>query len=718
MKGKKFFRSKQNLFIVKLFAGRFYRKTVSVFATITKATVFCRRKSRIKKLIRTILSFFYRHKQSALAGLLILFLIILGIKELKRQVIRAASYTWTQTAWTGGATTNNANHPDDQSGWSEYSSKDANVSAGDSVTLVESALSKTETNDSDFGIGATIQTQINGTGDTASVELSTYFSPIITGSQDGYSFGRDQDVKVSGDYAYVVNDVQDFRVLDISDPANPSVVGTYNTPTGGMGVDLQGNYAFVANSEYNLEILDVSDPQNITEVGTYSTSSIINGIDVEGNYAYLTCGSNGLYIIDISNPSNPTLVGIANESTDVFYKVKVVGSYAYVTDGLAGLRIIDVSDPANPVLIGTYNTPYVARGVDISGSYAYVADEQSGLQIIDISDPANPVLAASYETNWAYDVSIYGSYAYVGDGRTAGEFKLLVFDISDSQNPNLKGSCDSLSDDVLSVYALDNKVYLANDDAGLFIVQPNIYYSSGSFVSGVITISNTQFASINWTAILPSGTSLEIKARSATDANMSDASDWSSCSALTNGQDLSDSDCVTDGNDYVQYQVTFASTSPIYTPSFNAIEFNYLAYTQGTLISSPYNSSDAANILASLAWTETVPANTEIKFQIRTAPDNAGSPGTWSDWLGPSSSTDYYVDPNGGETINSLHTDSANDQWVQYKVYLESTNGKNTPALLSTSLTYVVNAPPEIRKGILLLLLNTGTALAGLLAPL
>ena len=57
----------------------------------------------------------------------------------------------------------------------------------------------------------------------------------------------------------------------------------------------------------------------------------------------------------------------------------------------------------------------------------------------------------------------------------------------------------------------------------------------------------------------------------------------------------------------------------------------------------------------------------DIVFQLRTAADSGGAPDTWSDWLGPTGTDDYYDDPRGGDAINATHADGASDQWIQYR---------------------------------------------------
>jgi hypothetical protein len=112
------------------------------------------------------------------------------------------------------------------------------------------------------------------------------------------------------------------------------------------------------------------------------------------------------------------------------------------------------------------------------------------------------------------------------------------------------------------------------------------------------------------------------------------------------------------------------------------------------LISASFDTGDADSFIGDISWTETVSGSDEVKFQIRTAPDNGGSPGTWSGWLGPTNSSDYYTTPAGSNTINSAHTDATDDQWVQYKMVMDF-SALTGPTVEDVTVTYVANSAPD-----------------------
>lgn len=96
---------------------------------------------------------------------------------------------------------------------------------------------------------------------------------------------------------------------------------------------------------------------------------------------------------------------------------------------------------------------------------------------------------------------------------------------------------------------------------------------------------------------------------------------------------------------------------------------------------------------ANTTWTDVIwqatstDASHYLRFQLRTAPDNAGSPGTWTEWLGPDGSDSYFSDPTGDGLANQIHRDGTDDQWVQYRAFLYGTT-ESSPILEQIDLRY------------------------------
>ena len=263
-------------------------------------------------------------------------------------------------------------------------------------------------------------------------------SPTLIGSY--YNWGMTQDIFVDGDYVYASGAFYGLYIIDISNPALPSLASFYSESSGIFDVWVSGDFAYLANWGNGLLVLNVTDPTSPSLAGSCDTPDFARSVVVSGDYCYIADDESGLQVIDITDPTAPTLVG-AYDTPGNALGVFVCGDFAYIADGSSGgLQVINITVPSSPSFVGWYNTPGTAWSVEVSGNYAYVADATSGLQVLDITDPSFPSYVSSYDTpDQAYDLSVSGNFAYLADPLTG----LMVMNITDPSQPSLVGSYDS-----------------------------------------------------------------------------------------------------------------------------------------------------------------------------------------------------------------------------------------------------------------------------------
>ncbi len=75
------------------------------------------------------------------------------------------------------------------------------------------------------------------------------------------------DVKVSLNYAYVVDYYSDFRVVNVANPASPYEVGYYHMPGAGYSLAISGSYAYIAIYAGGLLVLNIANPADPVEIG-------------------------------------------------------------------------------------------------------------------------------------------------------------------------------------------------------------------------------------------------------------------------------------------------------------------------------------------------------------------------------------------------------------------------------------------------------------------
>jgi len=134
------------------------------------------------------------------------------------------------------------------------------------------------------------------------------------------------------------------------------------------GVAVSGTHAYVAAGDYGLQVIDITNPANPQIVGSVHTPGLAGGVAVSGSYAYVA-DRYSLQVIDITNPAIPQIVGSAGTPGQAG-GVTVSGTHAYVTANDYGLQVIDITNPASPQIVGSVDTPGHASGVAVSGTHA------------------------------------------------------------------------------------------------------------------------------------------------------------------------------------------------------------------------------------------------------------------------------------------------------------------------------------------------------------
>ncbi|NOY74124.1 MAG: hypothetical protein GXP14_17450 [Gammaproteobacteria bacterium] len=504
-----------------------------------------------------------------------------------------------------------------------------------------------------------------------------------------------RSVQISGNYAFAVDDsgnsTSRFHSIDISDPSLPTSVASITLGNRIYDAFVVGSYAYTAVAANGLVVVDISNPLVPVVVKTVDTPGSAYAVYVVGNYAYVADLWGGLQIVDISTPASAFLVGSGYDTPGIASDVFVLNDTAYIADGSSGLQIFNIANPASPQLMANY--PGTVSRVAVIKDVAYLIGLNSGLSIINISDPADPqLLAFSSDVTNGNGIHVVGDYAYITD---VSNNQLKIIDISNSYNPLLETSFATSSGDlqVSGKYA-----YIANG-TGLQVISLGDYMASGIYYSSILDAgSHVGFTSVDYLAAIPPNTTLNVSVRSGNTV-MPENGGWTAWQTLmVSGGDISGQG----SNRYLQYKVDLSSSDSNVTAKLDSITVNYNRYFFATTItSSAFNTTFADNLLGMLSWNETLPTGTDVRLQVRSAADNLGVPGTWSDWQGPDSTASSYWNSinsfsgscSGSGVItcasmaNTLR-DGINDQWLQYQITLVS-SGDNSPTLSAIILNYV-----------------------------
>ena len=273
-------------------------------------------------------------------------------------------------------------------------------------------------------------------------------------------------------------------IVDATDPAAPVHMATAEVP--GFDIKVWDHYAYTVTGggdrSFNPEgrIVDLSDPANPVVVGEFPSAHNIF-IDDRG-FMYLEVP--GLRIMDLNaDPVNPTLIW--EDEGRNGHDASVIGDRLYDFHGRAGTHLYDVSTPAAPTLLGSITLPTIryhhSGWTSTDGRYLFICDELSqglnpDITIWDIQDPANPVLSAEIgdSTATVHNLYILDDLAYVS--YYAAGFRL--YDVSDATTPRMLDEFDTEPtvasagfDGAWGVYPFtpSGHIYVSDRTGGLYI---------------------------------------------------------------------------------------------------------------------------------------------------------------------------------------------------------------------------------------------------------
>jgi choice-of-anchor B domain-containing protein len=302
------------------------------------------------------------------------------------------------------------------------------------------------------------------------------------------------DVKVWQNYVYCVTGGSGTAsIVDIMDPLNPQVVGTFPS-SHNLFIDDQG---YMYASSPSLKIYDLNpDPLNPTLLTTVGSEG--HDATVRGDLLIDCHGFSGTNLYDVTDRSNPVLLSNITDPTITYHHqgdVSTDGNYLYINDELSNnpnpdITVWDISDKANPVRVSDFADDATTHNMYVIGDYAYVSYYRAGLRVFDISDPSQLVLADEYDTNPASGEGFSGAFGvypspvtgniYINDsdGVFVFSFDQLIFGIEDKDslsfsmapNPASDKTILQLPQDVIETVSVHNllgaQVFESNNTRG------------------------------------------------------------------------------------------------------------------------------------------------------------------------------------------------------------------------------------------------------------
>ncbi len=120
--------------------------------------------------------------------------------------------------------------------------------------------------------------------------------------------------------------------------------------------------------------------------------------------------------------------------------------------------------------------------------------------------------------------------------------------------------------------------YKSETDAfNTYAAQEGNTVSSGTLTSSIFDSGQgSDWGTLTYAATTPANTSITVKVRTGNQSDLSDATAFTSCTAISSGSTVGGTTCATNNQRYVQYQLSLANTDSVSTPTFTSFS---LAFT-------------------------------------------------------------------------------------------------------------------------------------------
>ncbi|MCK4453915.1 fibronectin type III domain-containing protein [Candidatus Parcubacteria bacterium] len=613
---------------------------------------------------------FKKHWQEAVALVLLVVMVSSGFWFYPTRTVLGATYYFVQTDWSGGLDGETYPvHPTNKTNWTKYNAKDSETIASTELALTTTSDSWTQTSSADFNAGTPNSVSINEGDVILAAESFSWSAKSAWDTPDigEYSVPAFADLDNDGDYDLLIGEKNGINY-------GYENTGSITSPT------------WSAKSAWDVSDDEVNVAPAFADLDNDSDYDLLIGEYYGVSYGYENTGSitsptwsakSAWDTPDVGTWSRPVFADLDNDSDyDLLIGEYYGVSFGYENTGSITSPTWSAKSAWDTPDIGEYSVPSFAD-LDNDGDYDLLIGEYYGVSFG--YENTGSITSPTWSAKSAWDTPDIGSSAApaFADLDNDGDYDLLI------------GEAGGVS------FGYENAI---------------TYYSPGDLISSSQDLGQqSNFTTIQWTENLPSNTDLKFQI-----ATNNDNATWNFIGpggtdatyyTTASGENIHSSH---NEDQYVKYKAYLSTSDTSVTPTLSDITINYEYYpSSASLTSSPYDTSDAANALSDIQWTESLASNTNIKFQMRTAPDSSGSP-DWangSGWCGPSTcaatkadddyASDYYETTSAGETANSVHSTGENDQWFQYKVWLVTTDNVSFPTLSDVTLTYVVNAPPE-----------------------
>ena len=243
------------------------------------------------------------------------------------------------------------------------------------------------------------------------IDISDPVNPKEAGFYDTVEMATGIDI--AGNLLFCAQRIYGVETLDISDPLAPRPVSLQRTSEAQSCI-YKDKILYVGDWGASfLTVIDMQDPANPSILSQQPLDGYGDGVDVVGKYCYAATGhhsrskdrtarhgaGHGLEIFSLDDPANPKKLSVIkfpkfHRTGNDYWTVRVSNDTAVVVDTHNGAFVVDVKDKNKPavkqhavfpeVKTGNQSLPACAADLELGNGAAYIAVQGIGLAVMPV----------------------------------------------------------------------------------------------------------------------------------------------------------------------------------------------------------------------------------------------------------------------------------------------------------------------------------------------
>ena len=273
------------------------------------------------------------------------------------------------------------------------------------------------------------------------VDVSNPTAPVEVYASDPLEQGKMNSIKHIGSLAAIGGAA--LHLFDTTDPRAPVKRSALPLRMGVKEVESVNGRALVLNRT-GLTVIDIADPANPSVAAVHPMAVSLGAIASRGGYLYAPDQLTGLLIIDFTDPTAPKKVATIDMP---FARPFIDGDRLFMVTQ-EGFTIYSLADPLRPVRLGAYTTTGVI-GFDIKQNLVFLGGaDRYAIRVVDVTDPAAPTVVSSFSPNApvaAGGLKLVGNHVLLTEVNVAN-----LYDATDPTNIQYVGTVAGSSSDFAS----------------------------------------------------------------------------------------------------------------------------------------------------------------------------------------------------------------------------------------------------------------------------